>query len=44
MTYPDDHPGSWPTWLVEDQRFVDNRPDVLTLADRRTHGGLDALG
>jgi hypothetical protein len=30
MTYPDDHPGSWSTWLVEDQRFVDNRPDVLT--------------
>ncbi len=30
MTYPDDHPGGWPTWLVEDQRFVDNRPDVLT--------------
>ncbi len=30
MTYPDDHPGSWYTWLVEDQRFVDNRPDVLT--------------
>jgi len=26
-------PGSaWPTWLVEDQRFVDNRPDVLTFA------------
>lgn len=22
----------WPTWLVEDQRFVDDRPDVLTLA------------
>src|SRR5580704_10384248 len=21
MTYPDDHPGNWPTWLVEDQRF-----------------------
>jgi uncharacterized protein len=20
----------WPTWLVEDQRFVDHRPDVLT--------------
>jgi len=20
----------WPTWLVEDQRFVDRRPDVLT--------------
>jgi len=30
MTYPVDHPGSWYTWLVEDQRFVDNRPDVLT--------------
>jgi putative CocE/NonD family hydrolase len=22
----------WTTWLVEDQRFVDGRPDVLTLA------------
>lgn len=30
MTYPDDHPGSWYTWLVQDQRFVDSRPDVLT--------------
>jgi uncharacterized protein len=30
MTYPEDHPGSWYTWLAEDQRFVDNRPDVLT--------------
>jgi uncharacterized protein len=29
-TYPEDHPGSWFTWLVQDQRFVDNRPDVLT--------------
>src|SRR5438105_4227848 len=27
-TYPEDHPGSWFTWLVQDQRFVDNRPDV----------------
>jgi putative CocE/NonD family hydrolase len=26
-TYPG--PG-WPAWLVEDQRFVDDRPDVLT--------------
>ena len=26
-TYPG---GGWPTWLVEDQRFVRNRPDVLT--------------
>jgi uncharacterized protein len=30
MTYPEDHPGSWYTWLVQDQRFVDRRPDVLT--------------
>jgi len=30
MTYPEDHPGSWFTWLVQDQRFVDQRPDVLT--------------
>jgi putative CocE/NonD family hydrolase len=30
MTYPEDHPGSWYTWLVQDQRFVDNRPDVLS--------------
>ncbi len=30
MTYPQDHAGSWYTWLVQDQRFVDNRPDVLT--------------
>jgi hypothetical protein len=25
------YPGpEWPVWLVQDQRFVDNRPDVLT--------------
>jgi putative CocE/NonD family hydrolase len=30
MTYPTDHPGSWYTWLVQDQRFVDQRSDVLT--------------
>jgi len=30
MTYPPDHPGNWYTWLVQDQRFVDNRSDVLT--------------
>jgi uncharacterized protein len=28
MTYPPDHPGSWYTWLVQDQRFVNDRPDV----------------
>jgi putative CocE/NonD family hydrolase len=26
-TYPG---GGWPVWLTEDQRFVDNRPDVLS--------------
>jgi putative CocE/NonD family hydrolase len=26
-TYPG---GGWPTWLVEDQRFVEGRPDVLS--------------
>ena len=30
MTYPPDHPGNWYTWLVQDQRFVQYRPDVLT--------------
>jgi hypothetical protein len=30
MTYPNDHRGSWYEWLVQDQRFVDQRPDVLT--------------
>jgi putative CocE/NonD family hydrolase len=30
MTYPTDRRGGWPTWLVEDQRFVDHRPDVLS--------------
>src|SRR5271170_5449106 len=29
-TYPEDHPGGWYTWLLQDQRFVDQRPDVLT--------------
>jgi len=29
-TYPEDHPGSWYTWLVQDQRFVNDRPDVAT--------------
>lgn len=28
-TYPG---GGWPAWLTEDQRFVDNRPDVLSWA------------
>jgi len=29
-TYPTDHAGRWYTWLVEDQRFVEKRQDVLT--------------
>ena len=29
-TYPMDYPGGWFTWLVQDQRFVDHRPDVLS--------------
>src|SRR5271157_3139518 len=29
-TYPADHPGSWYTWLVQDQRFVNDREDVAT--------------
>ena len=29
-TYPTDHPGRWYTWLVQDQRFVEKRPDVRT--------------
>jgi len=42
MTYPQDHPGNWYTWLVQDQRFVNTRPDVLTLADRGFDGGSHA--
>jgi uncharacterized protein len=30
VTYPGDHGGNWYTWLVQDQRFVDQRPDVAT--------------
>ncbi len=30
MTYPNEYPGGWFTWLVQDQRFVDRRPDVLS--------------
>jgi len=43
------YPGAgWPAWLVEDQRFVDNRPDVLTWEteplqdDLRIAGGIAA--
>jgi len=30
QTYPPGGGSAWPTWLVQDQRFVDHRPDVLT--------------
>jgi len=44
MTYRRIIHGSWYTWLVQDQRFVDERPDVLTwqtdeLADDVTLAG-----
>ena len=29
-TYFPDGPSGWPFWLFEDQRFVDDRPDVLS--------------
>jgi len=44
MTYPNDHPGSWYTWLVQDQRFVDNRPDVLTWQTDELQGDVAIAG
>ena len=40
-TYPG---GGWPTWLVEDQRFVDNRPDVLTWQTQPLDQNLNIAG
>jgi putative CocE/NonD family hydrolase len=40
-TYPG---GGWPTWLVEDQRFVQNRPDVLTWQTAPLAGNLTVTG
>ncbi len=40
-TYPG---GGWPAWLVEDQRFVDDRPDVLTLATAPLEESLSIAG
>ncbi len=40
-TYPG---GGWPTWLVEDQRFVDNRPDVLTWQTEPLKNDLNIAG
>jgi putative CocE/NonD family hydrolase len=44
MTYPNDHPGSWYTWLVQDQRFVDNRSDVLTWQTDELHDDVAIAG
>jgi predicted acyl esterase len=40
-TYPG---GGWPTWLVEDQRFVDHRPDVLTWETKPLTRDIVAVG
>ncbi len=40
-TYPG---GGWPAWLVEDQRFVDNRPDVLTWESEPLQSDLKIAG
>jgi uncharacterized protein len=44
MTYPDDYPGSWYTWLVQDQRFVEARPDVLTWATQELSEDVTVAG
>lgn len=40
-TYP---AGDWRTWEVADQRFVDNRPDVLTFVSAPLEGDLVVTG
>jgi putative CocE/NonD family hydrolase len=40
-TYPG---GGWPAWLVEDQRFVDNRPDVLSWETEPLKDGVKIAG
>ncbi|MGH9430951.1 MAG: CocE/NonD family hydrolase [Terriglobia bacterium] len=40
-TYPD---GGWPTWLVQDQRFVHLRPDVATWETPPLHHTLTVAG
>lgn len=40
-TYPG--PG-WPTWLVQDQRFVESRPDVLTYETPVLRHSVDVAG
>jgi uncharacterized protein len=40
-TYPG---GEWPVWLVQDQRFVDHRPDVLTWETQPLESDLRVAG
>ena len=37
MTYPEDHPGSWYTWLVRGSALRRSAPRRAHLANRRTH-------
>jgi uncharacterized protein len=43
-TYPTDHPGRWYTWLVQDQRFAEKRPDVLTWKTEELTGNVTLTG
>jgi len=40
-TYPD---GDWPMWELQDQRFVDHRPDVLTFTSQPLEHDLVVTG
>jgi predicted acyl esterase len=40
-TYPG---GDWRTWEVEDQRFVDHRPDVLSFVGKPLESDLTVTG
>jgi putative CocE/NonD family hydrolase len=40
-TYPG---GDWPTWEVQDQRFVENRPDVLTFKSKPLEQDITVTG
>ena len=40
-TYPG---GDWPTWEVQDQRFVENRPDVLTFKSKPLEQNITVTG
>ena len=44
QTYPDAGPKGWLTWLVQDQRFVAGRPDVLTFETEPLAADLTVTG